>query len=377
MTFWAYVVRCADDSYYTGHTDNLERRIGQHNLGEIPGYTQTRRPVTLLWCQDFGSRQEALAAEFQVKGWSRRKKEALAREDWADLHDAAIPPRERALRLRSGRTEGGEVLSDEGKLSPSPPSVRAERSRSTLADETAPPVIILVRPQLGENIGKAARAMLNFGLAEMRLVSPRDGWPNPSAGPAASGADIVLQNAKVYDSVAAATADCAQVFATTVRKRGITKPVVTPEQAAAEIHTAPGRSAILFGPERSGLETDDVAVARTIITVPINPEFGSLNLAQAVILVAYEWSKGLSVERGLAQPSINPIMPPAPQEELDGMIGQLDAMLMGAGFFHLPDKVQTTRRTLRTLLTKPGWSSQEIRTLRGVLSSLAGKKPRA
>jgi TrmH family RNA methyltransferase len=377
MTFWAYVVRCADDSYYTGHTDNLERRIGQHNLGEIPGYTQTRRPVTLLWCQDFGSRQEALAAEFQVKGWSRRKKEALAREDWADLHDAAIPPRERALRLRSGRTEGGEVLSDEGKLSPSPPSVRAERSRSTLADETAPPVIILVRPQLGENIGKAARAMLNFGLAEMRLVSPRDGWPNPSAGPAASGADIVLQNAKVYDSVAAATADCAQVFATTVRKRGITKPVVTPEQAAAEIHVAPGRSAILFGPERSGLETDDVAVARTIITVPINPEFGSLNLAQAVILVAYEWSKGLSVERGLAQPSINPIMPPAPQEELDGMIGQLDAMLMGAGFFHLPDKVQTTRRTLRTLLTKPGWSSQEIRTLRGVLSSLAGKKPRA
>jgi tRNA/rRNA methyltransferase len=377
MTFWAYVVRCADDSYYTGHTDNLERRIGQHNLGEIPGYTQTRRPVTLLWCQDFGSRQEALAAEFQVKGWSRRKKEALAREDWADLHDAAIPPRERALRLRSGRTEGGEVLSDEGKWSPSPPSVRAERSRSTLADETPPPVIILVRPQLGENIGKAARAMLNFGLAEMRLVSPRDGWPNPSAGPAASGADIVLQNAKVYDSVAAATADCAQVFATTVRKRGITKPVVTPEQAAAEIHAAPGRSAILFGPERSGLETDDVAVARTIITVPINPEFGSLNLAQAVILVAYEWSKGLSVERGLAQPSINPIMPPAPQEELDGMIGQLDAMLMGAGFFHLPDKVQTTRRTLRTLLTKPGWSSQEIRTLRGVLSSLAGKKPRA
>jgi TrmH family RNA methyltransferase len=393
MTFWAYVVRCADDSYYTGHTDNLERRIGQHNRGEISGYTQTRRPVTLLWCQDFGSRQEALAAEFQVKGWSRRKKEALAREDWADLHDAAIPPRERALRLRSGRTEGGEGIPSEGgkdipsvgqnhvrteqeKDAPSPPSVRAERSRSTLGDETPPPVIILVRPQLGENIGKAARAMLNFGLTEMRLVSPRDGWPNPSAGPAASGADTVLQNAQVYDSVAAATADCAQVFATTVRKRGVTKPVVTPEQAATEIHAAPGRSAILFGPERSGLETDDVAVARTIITVPINPEFGSLNLAQAVILVAYEWSKGLTAERELSQPSINPILPPAPQEELDGMIGQLDAMLMGAGFFHLPDKMQSTRRTLRTLLTKPGWSSQEIRTLRGVLSSLAGKRPR-
>jgi len=378
MTFWAYMVRCADDSYYTGHTDDLERRIGQHNLGEVAGYTQTRRPVELMWSQDFPSRQEALAAEFQVKGWSRRKKEALSRGDWADLHDAAIPPRERALRLRSGRTKGGEDVSPPATGDETlPPPVRAERSRSTLADPTPPPVIILVRPQLGENIGKAARAMLNFGLVEMRLVAPRDGWPNPSAGPAASGADIVLQNAKVYDSVAAATADCAQVFATTVRKRGVTKPVMTPEQAATEIHAAPGRSAILFGPERSGLETDDVAVARTIITVPINPEFGSLNLAQAVILVAYEWSKGLTAERELSQPSINPIMPPAPQEELDGMIGQLDTMLMGAGFFYPPDKIQTTRRTLRTLLTKPGWSSQEIRTMRGVLSSLAGKKPRA
>jgi tRNA/rRNA methyltransferase len=360
MTFWAYVVRCADDSYYTGHTDDLERRIGQHNLGEIAGYTQTRRPVTLMWSQEFPSRQEALAAEFQVKDWSRKKKEALFRDDWAAVSAAARKP------------EHSEPV-PRYEVSTSSTSTRDERDGGQGAP---PPVIVLVRPQLGENIGKAARAMLNFGLTEMRLVSPRDGWPNPSAGPAASGADSVLQNAKVYDSVAAATADCEQVFATTVRKRGITKPVVTPEQASTEIHASPGRSAILFGPERSGLETDDVAVARTIITVPINPEFGSLNLAQAVILVAYEWSKGLSAERGLSQPSINPIMPPAPQEELDGMIGQLDTMLMGAGFFHLPDKMQSTRRTLRTLLTKPGWSSQEIRTLRGVLSSLAGKKPR-
>ena len=361
MTFWAYVVRCADDSYYTGHTDDLERRIGQHNLGDIAGYTQTRRPVELMWSQEFPSRQEALAAEFQVKDWSRKKKEALFRDDWAAVSAAARKPE------RSEPVPRYEV-------STSSTSTRDERDGGVAAP---PPVIVLVRPQLGENIGKAARAMLNFGLVEMRLVSPRDGWPNPSAGPAASGADIVLQNAKVYDSVAAATADCAQVFATTVRKRGVTKPVMTPEQAATEIHAAPGRSAILFGPERSGLETDDVAVARTIITVPINPEFGSLNLAQAVILVAYEWSKGLTAERELSQPSINPIMPPAPQEELDGMIGQLDTMLMGAGFFYPPDKIQTTRRTLRTLLTKPGWSSQEIRTMRGVLSSLAGKKPRA
>ena len=407
MSFYAYMLRCSDGSYYIGHTDSLERRIAQHQHGELPGYTHKRRPVTLMWSQDFPSRIEALEAERQLKGWTRAKKEALAVGDWDAARFLARKSFDTGLRLRSAPTQDergwvderdgldvhdglaepddfgelgeiggfGDVI-DENMIGTDAAGDSDVLADGDGADETPPPVIVLVRPQLGENIGKAARAMLNFGLSEMRLVSPRDGWPNPSAGPAASGADIVLQNAKVYDSVAAATADCAQVFATTVRKRGVTKPVVTPEQASTEIHAAPGRSAILFGPERSGLETDDVAVARTIITVPINPEFGSLNLAQAVILVAYEWSKGLTAERELSQPSINPIMPPAPQEELDGMIGQLDAMLMGAGFFYPPDKIQTTRRTLRTLLTKPGWSSQEIRTLRGVLSSLAGKRPR-
>nr|WP_229664502.1 RNA methyltransferase [Sphingomonas metalli] len=240
---------------------------------------------------------------------------------------------------------------------------------------TPPPAIILVRPQLGENIGKAARAMLNFGLTEMRLVAPRDGWPNPAAGPAASGADIVLERARVFDSVADAVADCAHVYATTVRKRGVTKPVVTPEEAARAVHSGPGRSAILFGPERSGLETDDVALARTIVTVPINPEFGSLNLAQAVILVAYEWSKHVAGD-ALAQPPETELPPPAPQGELDGMIAQLDAMLEQANFFFPPDRTPATRRTLRTLLTKPGWSTQEVRTLRGVLSALDGAKAR-
>lgn len=235
-----------------------------------------------------------------------------------------------------------------------------------------PPVLVLVRPQLGENIGKAARAMLNFGLVEMRLVSPRDGWPNPSAGPAASGADVVLEEAQVFETVSEAVSDCSHVYATTVRKRGVTKPVVTPEGAARAIHAGPGRSAILFGPERSGLETDDIALARTIITVPINPEFGSLNLAQAVILIAYEWSKA---ER-LASPPHVDLPPPALQEELDGMIAQLDAMLAETDFFFPPERTPVTRRTLRTLLTKPGWSAQEVRTVRGVLSALAGKQPR-
>ncbi|MFN6934160.1 MAG: RNA methyltransferase [Tsuneonella sp.] len=233
--------------------------------------------------------------------------------------------------------------------------------------KTAPPVIVLVRPQLGENIGKAARAMLNFGLAEMRLVAPRDGWPNPSAGPAASGADVVLENAQVFNSVAEAVADCAHVYATTVRKRGVTKPVVTPEAAAKEMRTQVGRSAILFGPERSGLETDDVAIARAILTVPINPQFASLNLAQAVILVAYEWSKG----ELLASPTVEDLLPPAPQEDLDGMIAQLEAMLEPKGFYRTASRETSTRRNLRSLLTKPGWNHLEVRTLRGVLSALA------
>ncbi len=228
------------------------------------------------------------------------------------------------------------------------------------------PVFVLVRPQLGENIGKAARAMLNFGLTDMRLVAPRDGWPNPAAGPAASGADIVLEKAEVFETVADALADCAHVYATTVRKRGLVKPVVTPEEAAREIHAEQGRTAILFGPERSGLETDDVAIARKILTVPINPDFGSLNLAQAVILVAYEWSKHVT----LASPPQVDLDPPADQQDLDGLIDHLDSMLEPAGYFFPPDRVPATKRTLRSVLTKPGWNANEIRTLRGVLSTL-------
>jgi tRNA/rRNA methyltransferase len=234
------------------------------------------------------------------------------------------------------------------------------------------PILILVRPQLGENIGKAARAMLNFGLTEMRLVAPRDGWPNASAFPAASGADMVLERAQLFATVAEAVADCQHVYATTVRKRGVTKPVATPEAAAREIHGAVGRTAILFGPERSGLESDDVAVARTIITVPINPQFGSLNLAQAVMVVAYEWSKGIA----LAQPPRTDDAPPASQAALDGMIAQLERLLEQGNYFFPPERTETVRRVLRTLLTKPGWSEQEVRTFRGVLSTLGGKKPR-
>ena len=236
-----------------------------------------------------------------------------------------------------------------------------------MTDIAPPPVIVLVRPQLGENIGKAARAMLNFGLVEMRLVNPRDGWPNPSAGPAAAGADVVLERAKIFSSTAEAVADCTNIYATTVRKRGDQKPVVTPEQAAQEIIANPGRSAFLFGREASGLDTEDVSLARAILTVPINPEFGSLNLAQAVILCAYEWSKTQDLE----QPTLEERLPAAPQEDLEGLIAHLETMLEPKGYF-LPDaRAEATRRTLRNVLTRPGWNHLEVRTLRGILTTLS------
>ena len=233
-----------------------------------------------------------------------------------------------------------------------------------------PPIIILVRPQLGQNIGKAARAMLNFGLTELRLVAPRDGWPNPDAGPAASGADDVLAKAQLYATTADAIADCSLVYASTVRRRDLVMPVVGPEEMANEIRSTDGRAAILFGPERSGLETDDVALANSIVTVPINPEFGSLNLAQAVILLAYEWSRGSE----LAQPTAKQLEPAAPMSELHGLIGQLEGELETAGYFFPPDRVQATKMTLRTILTKPLWSSREISALRGVIRALTSNR---
>ncbi|MCW3798840.1 RNA methyltransferase [Sphingomonas sp. BN140010] len=237
---------------------------------------------------------------------------------------------------------------------------------------TAPkPVIILVQPQLGENIGKAARAMLNFGLTEMRLVAPRDGWPNPSAGPAASGADLVLEQAQVFDTLAKAVADCSTVYASTVRRRELVVPVIGPEEMAQRIVGLTGRSAILFGPERSGLATEDVAVADAIVTVPINPEFGSLNLAQAVILLAYEWSRS----QDLAQPTVREVEPPAPHADVDGLIGHWEAELDAVGYFFPPERTQATRNTIRTIFTKTGWSTREIKAVRGMLRAVVNRRP--
>ncbi len=368
MSFYAYILRCSDGSFYVGHSEDLDARVGAHQSGLIPGYTQKRRPVQLVWFQDFHSREEALAAERQIKGWSRAKKEALIRGDWD-----AVRLLSRKLFLRYAASTSSAATQDERiEGDPNDPFVlsRGLSEAEGPVSKDLPPIIILVRPQLGQNIGKAARAMLNFGLTELRLVAPRDGWPNPEAGPAASGADLVLDNAQLFETTAEAIADCSLVFASTVRRRDLVMPVVGPEEMAREIHTTEGRSAILFGPERSGLASEDVAVASRIVTVPINPGFGSLNLAQAVILLAYEWSRGAK----LSQPTAKETEPPAPMAELEGLIGQLDSALDERGYFFPPERVQATKTTLRTILTKPQWSSREISALRGVIRALTDSR---
>jgi tRNA/rRNA methyltransferase len=365
VDFYTYLLRCADGHYYCGHTDDLDARIAQHQAGAMPGYTQKRRPVQLIWADRFPDRDSAFAAERQIKGWSRAKKEALVRGDWEALRELA----KRKPVLRDAASPGSAAPQDERS---GIPSDNPEEGLSPgEGPSPRPPAIVLVRPQLGENIGKAARAMLNFGLTDLRLVAPRDGWPNPSAGPAASGADVVLERARVFDTVAEAVGDRAHVYATTVRKRGLVVPVVTPEEAAREIRSQPEPSAILFGAERSGLETDEVAIAGKIVTVPVNPAFTSLNLAQAVILIAYEWSK----HEALAVPTLgDPAEPRAGHDQLEGLIGQLDEALVDAGYFYPPDRTPVTRHTIRTILTKAGWSTREVQAMRGIIRTLV--KPR-
>lgn len=238
------------------------------------------------------------------------------------------------------------------------------------------PVIILVEPQLGENIGYAARAMLNFGLTDLRLVAPRDGWPNPAAGPAASGADDVLDGAGVFETLEEAIADLNHVYASTVRNRDIYKPVVTVSEASLAMHetAAKGeRTGILFGRERSGLSNDDIALCNAILTVPVNPDFGSLNLAQAVILTAFEWSR--SGGAGLPPSTSADDDPPATKSDLVGLFEHLETELEPRGYFRPPARKTAMVQALRNLLQGAGFTGQQVRTLRGVVKALTlGKK---
>ncbi|MFZ5608606.1 MAG: RNA methyltransferase [Pseudomonadota bacterium] len=235
----------------------------------------------------------------------------------------------------------------------------------------APPAIILVRPQLAENIGKAARAMLNFGLDDLRLVAPRDGWPNPEAGPAAAGADSVLDKARAFASLEEAIADCHFVYAATRRPRGMMKAVATLAHAAGEarrLAAARRRAAILFGPERAGLENDEVARAGAILTIPANSAFASLNLAQAVVLFAYEWHQAADATPSFKLDKAH--SGPAAQGEVVGLIAHLEEALAARNYFFPESRAGAMRRTLRNLVSRAGFTAQEVRTLRGVVKRL-------
>lgn len=240
------------------------------------------------------------------------------------------------------------------------------------AGQAGGPAIVLVHSQLGENIGAAARAMLNFGLSDLRLVAPRDGWPSDKAVAAASGADVVIEAARVFPSTRAAVEDLHFVYAMTARQRDLRKDVVTPHHAAADIHAriATGvRCGVMFGPERAGLENDDLSFADRIINVPTNPEFSSLNLAQAVLLFGYEYFGSIDQTPPLQHSDGDSY--PATKTELAHLFDHLEDELNNSGFLFPPEKTPTMVRNIRALLQRARLTEQEVRTLRGVVSSLS------
>ena len=239
------------------------------------------------------------------------------------------------------------------------------------------PAIVLVRPQMGENIGAAARAMWNFGLDRMRIVAPRDGWPNPASVAMASGAGRLLDEAQLYDDVAGSVADCTYVLATTARARGLTKPILSPERAmitAAEKIVQGEKVAVLFGPERAGLENEDVAQANAIITVPVNPEFFSLNLAQCVLLVAYEY-------RRQAKEIVHEVTELgkttwAEGAEMEALARHYEDRLDQAGFFYPPEKADGMKVNLRNLWSRMPLTRADVQMLHGILRQMVRWKER-
>jgi len=242
--------------------------------------------------------------------------------------------------------------------------------------ERPAPIVVLVEPQLGENIGAAARAMANFGLSRLRLVKPLQGWPNEKARVMASGADRVLDGASVHDSLAQAIADCSFVLATTARAHDQAKPVLSADAAAAEMRprVAAGETvALLFGRERIGLENHEVALADAIVTLPVNPAFASLNLAQAVAVVGYEWFNCIS--SGELPFSMPEKSPPAPKQQFDAFFADLERELEKVEFYRPEEKRGTMRINLRNIFTRMQPSQQDIRTLHGVIMAIAqGRK---
>jgi len=263
------------------------------------------------------------------------------------------------------------------------PKTRAMRKASISA-----PAVILVAPQLGQNIGFAARAMANFGLADLRLVAPRDGWPSEKARAAAAGANSIIDAARVYPDLASAVADLTFLLATTARPRSMVKPVLTLEGAARELSARGGRgerTAVLFGPERSGLDNNAISLADAIVTSPVNPSFASLSLPQTVLLVAYEWLQAHGSTLGRATTCDGPATEgldigktrPANRAELFALFEHLESELDRSGFLGPPEKRPNMVRAIRNMFHRMGLTEQDVRTWRGIVASLSGRNKRA
>lgn len=233
------------------------------------------------------------------------------------------------------------------------------------------PTIILIRPQMGENIGAVARAMKNFGLSELRIVAPRDGWPNPAAEAMAAGGEEIVKSAKLYATTGEALADLHYVYASTARDRRLQKPQLEPRAAIGDVTEKTGQGqkvGLLFGPERSGLDNEDIALAHAIITIPTSPDYPSLNLGQSAVVLGYEWWCAQQGEQ--AGQKTETSEPPATQAEIHGLFDHLEQTLDKTYFFKRDEKKPRMWRNLRTTLLKAGFSSQEVHSLRGAIAAL-------
>ena len=244
------------------------------------------------------------------------------------------------------------------------------------AAQARPPAIILCEPQLGENIGMVARAMANFGLIDLRLVAPRDGWPSAKAEAAAASATHIIAAARVFDDLPAALSDISHVQATTARGRDLFKPVLGPEQAAREIVSREAsdiRTALLFGRERSGLLNEEIAQADCIVTFPVDPVHASLNIAQAVLLMAYEWRRQAAAHEPLPFDGNRHV--PASRKSLDALLRYLESALDARGHFEPVEKRARMIDNLRSMMVRPEFSETEIQMLRGIMNTLEKRKP--
>lgn len=247
----------------------------------------------------------------------------------------------------------------------------AGTDKSQPISTTEGPAIILVEPQMGENIGMASRAMLNSELGDLRLVRPRDVWPNPKARHTASGADIVIDDARVFETTAEAVADLTRVYAATARPRDMIKTVVTPHQAAKEMRTAVAKGekvGILFGGERAGLYNDDIALADTVLQAPLNPAFSSLNLGHAVLITTYEWYQAADDTPPTRLPEGS--TQPATKKELFNFFERLEGALDECGFHHVEERKPIMARNIRNIFQRAHLMEQELRTLHGIVSCL-------